>query len=184
MPSPSPANSSTYPNKPGPSVHLSSPSGVLRRSRNSPASCPPCHRKSTSDPSWSRARRIDTMACARSAYPHGHRRSRSRRRCAVAPRPLNAENALESLSSRLLPSPASSGAGALLLLPVAVGKRVCSDRRAVRRLARSAAAGLVRPGRRRSGGCGALGGCGLPPPGATPSALRIVLVGGSGRTVG
>jgi hypothetical protein len=31
----------------------------------------------------------------------------SRRRCAVAPRPFNAEHAVESLSSRLLPSPAS-----------------------------------------------------------------------------
>ena len=34
--SPLPANSSTDPNKPAPSVHVSSPSGVLRRSRKSP----------------------------------------------------------------------------------------------------------------------------------------------------
>ena len=33
-------------------------------------------------------------------------------------------------------------------------------------------------------GCGALGGCGSPPPSAIPSGPRIVLVGGSGRTVG
>ena len=45
----------------------------------------------------------DPVRVDRTSYPHGHRRSRSRRRCAVAPRPFNAENAFESLSSRLLP---------------------------------------------------------------------------------